>query len=97
MISLMTSRPGPDSPDLLERALRAIEDRQLPRGVVSRVWGGRGSGLPCSLCGQPIERSDVEIELDEGQGQGGARVRFHSSCHLQWQEACKRVSEGHDH
>jgi hypothetical protein len=95
MIPLMTDRPKADSATLLDRAQRAIEDRQLPPGVSTRVWGGRGSGLPCSLCGQPIDSNDVEIELD-GVG-ASAGVRFHSRCHLVWQQACRRVSGEGDH
>jgi hypothetical protein len=95
MIPLMTDAPKPDSATLLARAERAIEDRQLPTGVASRVWGGRGSGLPCSLCGQPIDSNDVEIELDGVAAPAG--VRFHSRCHLLWQQACKRMSDEKDH
>jgi hypothetical protein len=82
----------PDSAALLEIARRAIAAHELPLGVSSRVWGGRGSGKLCSLCGERIGFNDVEIEL-EGGGVG-ADVRFHSKCHLLWQEACKRESEG---
>jgi hypothetical protein len=81
----------PDAAALLERARRAIAARELPPEVKSRVWGGRGSGQLCSLCGQRIGFNDVEIELEGSDGAAG--VRFHSKCHLLWQEAC---SEGED-
>ncbi len=70
---------------------QAIAARELPSGISLRVWGGRGSGKICSLCGRPIGSDDVEIELDGIEREGG--VRFHSKCHLLWQEACK----GPDH
>lgn len=82
MITLMKNGAKPDNAALLERARRAIATHELPLGVSSRVWGGRGSGKPCSLCGQTIGFNDVEIELD------GIDARFHSKCHLLWQEAC---------
>ncbi len=94
MIRVVTDRSKPDSV-CFERALRAIKDGQLPPGVAERVWGGLGSGLPCSLCGQPIHSSDIEIELD-GVGTAAA-VRFHSRCHHLWQQACARVSAEADH
>ena len=89
----MKSGPKPDAAALLERARRAIAARELPPGVSSRVWGGRGSGQLCSLCGQPIDFNDVEIELEEVEAAAG--VRFHSKCHLLWLEAC--TSEDADH
>jgi len=92
-VPLMKNRPKPDAAALLERARRAIADRELPPGASSRVWGGRGSGQPCSLCGQPIGFNDVEIELEGVEA--AASVRFHSKCHLLWLEAC--TSEGEDH
>ena len=95
MIHLTTDRAKPDSATLLERAQRAIEDQHLPSGAAARVWGGRGSGSPCSLCGQLIDSSEVEIELD-GVGTPGG-VRFHSRCHLLWQQACRHVSDEDEH
>lgn len=89
----MKSGPNPDAAALLERARHAIAAHELPPGVSSRVWGGRGSGQPCSLCGQPIGFNDVEIELDGVAAATG--VRFHSKCHLLWLEAC--TGEGEDH
>jgi hypothetical protein len=82
----MSSGPKPDAAALLERARRAIAARALPSGVSLRVWGGRGTGKTCSLCGQSIGSHDVEIELDGLDAAAG--VRFHSECHLLWQEAC---------
>jgi len=90
---LMKTGPKSDPAALLERARRAIAAHELPPAVISRVWGGRGSGHPCSLCGQPIGLNDVEIEL-EGVDAADS-VRFHSGCHLLWSEAC--ASKGEDH
>jgi hypothetical protein len=92
-IPQMKNGAKPDAAALLERARRAIAARELPRGVSSRVWGGRGSGQPCSLCSQPIGLNDVEIELEGVEAAAG--VRFHSKCHLLWLEAC--TSDGEDH
>jgi len=64
VIPQMNSGPKPDSSVLLERARQAIAAHELPSGVSLRVWGGRGCGKICSLCGQPIGFNDVEIELD---------------------------------
>ena len=88
----MKNGPKPENDALLERARRAIATHELPLGVSSRVWGGRGSGKACSLCGQVIGFNDVEIELDGVDA--GTGVRFHSKCHLLWQEAC--AVEGED-
>lgn len=89
----MKSGPKPDSAALLERARRAIAAHELPRRASPRVWGGRGSGQTCSLCGRPIGVNEVEIELEGVQTAAG--VRFHSNCHFLWLEAC--TSQGEDH
>jgi hypothetical protein len=54
---------------------------KLPPVQPSSVWGGRGNGQPCSLCGFPVEGTAVEYELEFG----GTQFRFHVVCHAAWQ------------
>jgi hypothetical protein len=80
-----------DSMTLIERAQAAIAAHRLPLAATSRIWGGRGSGQCCSLCGEPIGSDDVEIELDTAV-EGNAGVRFHARCHSLWQQVCRRLT-----
>jgi len=66
-----------------------ITKEQLPRTVPARVWGGMGSGLPCALCGQPINPDDCELHF-EAKCNGGEprRFHFHVACEALWKREC---------
>jgi hypothetical protein len=49
--------------------------------VPHRTWGGNGSGEPCSLCGKHVRLSDIEYELEVGDGAHPETYRFHFMCH----------------
>jgi hypothetical protein len=69
------------------RARDLIQRRQLPGNEPSgMVWGGSGSGEPCSLCGQCIMPDQVEYEVDSQ----GRTYRLHFMCHAAWQFECAR-------
>lgn len=70
---------------LRARACERLEKGLLPSTKAARTWGGRGSGLACSLCDRPILESDPEMEL-EFEGTATARaLRFHLQCHSIWE------------
>jgi hypothetical protein len=70
---------------LQTRAHDRIEQGLLPREKPTRMWGGRGSGLPCSLCDKPISESEPEMELEyEAQSPS---IRFHLRCQSIWDGA----------
>src|SRR5262245_5216634 len=70
---------------LAAAARERLESGLLPRVKAARTWGGRGSGLTCSLCDEPILESDPEMEL-EFDGTATARtLRFHLQCHSVWE------------
>jgi hypothetical protein len=35
-----------------------------PEGASRRLWAGRGSGAPCTVCGEPVEPHEIEYELE---------------------------------
>lgn len=72
----------PDETALRVLAKRKIETGALPRAAPRSAFGGKGSGLPCSLCEQPIAASDYELEYALG---GGEIPRFHLRCQVIWQ------------
>jgi hypothetical protein len=72
----------PDETALRLLAKRKIETGALPRVVPESTFGGKGSGLPCSLCERPIGADEYEFECPDGGGEG---PRFHLRCQGIWQ------------
>ena len=72
--------------ELRQRAREAMRKGDLPRSPTAQIWGGRGTGLACVVCGSPIGADEVEYELVEGDG--GDVFRFHLPCHSVWQFEC---------
>jgi hypothetical protein len=70
---------------LQTRARERIEQGLLPREKPTRLWGGHGSGLLCSLCDLAIAESEPEMELEYETG--APTVRFHLRCHSIWDGA----------
>lgn len=69
---------------LRARAHERIASGQLPRTRPARSWGGRGSGLPCSLCEQPIAETGPEMELEFDGAVTATALRFHLQCQSIW-------------
>jgi hypothetical protein len=70
-------------------ARERIATGQLPREGPSRMWGGHGIGQRCSLCDKPIERYQIEYEV-ELRGATVQTFRFHTVCQSIWQLECAR-------
>jgi hypothetical protein len=71
----------PDEIALRRLAERKIEIGALPRMAPESAYAGRGSGLPCSLCEQPISANEYEFEYPDD---GGKSRRFHLRCREAW-------------
>jgi len=78
------TRKGQD--ELRTQARERIRKELLPRVKPLRVWGGRGTGLACSLCDLPIRATEPEMEL-EFEGASEIPVRFHLQCQSIWDAA----------
>ncbi len=74
--------------ELRVRARALIAAGKLPGGVPPRTWSGYGSEVPCSLCADPIRRSEVEYEVEVPLAAGARVFRFHFDCHTAWQLEC---------
>ena len=69
-----------------ETALRLLAKRKIKAGVLpgaapQSAFAGKGVGLPCSLCEQPITENEYEFEYTNG---GGEVPRFHLRCQEIW-------------
>jgi len=71
----------PDETALRLLAKRKIETGTLPREAPESAFAGKGSGLSCSLCEQPIAASEYEFEY---ASDGGEVPRFHLRCQEIW-------------
>ena len=71
----------PDETALRLLATRKIEAGVLPRAAPESSFAGKGSGLPCSLCEQPITAHEYEFESADD---GGKVPRFHLRCQEIW-------------
>jgi hypothetical protein len=51
------------------------------------TWAGHGSGEVCCVCGNPVESSEVEYEVEHGERRS---LRCHFPCFVAWQEESRR-------
>jgi len=65
-----------------------VESGELPCEESGKVWAGRGDGTHCAACGETIELTQIEFEVQIGPG---VILRLHRLCHLIWQEECQTL------
>ncbi len=53
----------PDEP-LGEKVRAAISSGRLPSTNPSRMFNGPGAGARCAVCGDPVQPSEMEFELE---------------------------------
>jgi hypothetical protein len=56
----------------------------LRKAVPMRMWGGKGSGLPCDFCRVLVGPEDVEYEVEAQLDGATVMLRFHYRCHYAW-------------
>ena len=75
---------------LLKRlAQERIESGALPCDPGARMWGSRGSGASCALCGEPIGPDEIEYEVEMRVNGGTEPLQFHRVCHSVWHTECE--------
>jgi hypothetical protein len=80
------------------RAREAMKTGRLPDHRPERVWGGLGSGKPCAVCGEAVDKDDVELELQFASDQVAAATSYHvhAKCFGAWEtERRSRDLNGH--
>lgn len=68
-------------------ARERIAKGDLPCEPVARIWGGYGTGQLCALCRDPIQRDQIEYEV-ERMPAGRDNLLFHMICQSVWQLEC---------
>lgn len=80
------------SPDcaLRDRARDAIRAGLLPRQHPESIWGGPGSGVSCAVCGQPVRRDGLGLELafEDAEARLGPR-HVHVPCFAASERECE--------
>jgi hypothetical protein len=52
------------------------------------MWGGPGAGVDCTICGAPVTRAELELEIEfarAGDDPGTNTYHAHIPCFAAWQ------------
>lgn len=82
LTSCCTGRPLVNAEDIEALILAKLASGELPSVKPEKVWGGKGTGQPCSACARPISTDDVEYELDFAAAR--TAMRLHQRCLAIW-------------
>jgi hypothetical protein len=76
-----------DDKNLDHVANEAINSRKLPSYPPVRQWGGPATGADCPICGERIEGTGLEYELEFRGDKPGATIthHVHVACFLAWE------------
>jgi hypothetical protein len=80
LIGPTTARAMSHQEDKKDR--RPIAGHLPPKGQ-GQIFGGRGEGNPCDLCGLPIQSSQIEYEVEWQDAGGMRRAHLHLACYEQ--------------
>jgi hypothetical protein len=77
--------PASAEGELRQQARTAIRAGMLPRHHHVSTWGGPGSGASCAVCGTPVERDGLGLELEFRDPGGRLELRYvHIPCFAAW-------------
>ena len=68
-------------------AREAMKTGNLPDHRPEGLWGGLGSGAPCAVCGEVVDKEDVELELQFTSDGVAAATHYHvhAKCFAAWE------------
>jgi hypothetical protein len=78
----------PDEPILRAQARAAVQAGKLPARAPDRTWGGPGVGAHCEVCGVPITKDELEIQIEfahDGVNPGLDKFHVHIRCFAAWE------------
>jgi hypothetical protein len=78
----------PDEPILREKARAAILNGKLPSRRPDRTWGGPGVGITCVICGEPVTKDQMAIEIQFSHDGGTPaldKFDIHARCFAAWE------------
>jgi hypothetical protein len=78
----------PDEKILREKARGVVRSGKLPSRRPDRTWGGPGVGAICAVCELPVERNEIEFEIQfarDGDNPGLDKDHVHLRCFAAWE------------
>jgi hypothetical protein len=78
----------PDERILRDKARAAVRDGKLPNRRPDRTSGGLGVGAMCAICDLPVERNEMEFEIEfahDGDNSGPDKFHVHFRCLAAWE------------
>jgi hypothetical protein len=78
------SAPADEKPSAGEPRSARLNVAALRRALPVRMWGGKGSGMPCDFCRVLVGPEDVEYEVEAQLDGATVMLRFHPKCHDAW-------------
>ena len=83
-----SSAHTPDDAALRDQARGAILSGKLPSRNPDRTLGGPGSQQDCAVCGERVQRHQMELEIEfkqHGPSWVPIRYHFHPRCFAVWE------------
>ena len=77
-----------DEETLRAKARAVVQSGKLPARRPDRTWGGPGVGALCSVCVLPVEKDQLEFEVQfahDGQNPGLDKYHLHIKCFAAWE------------
>ena len=77
-----------DEHALREKAREVIQAEKFPNRDPDRMWGGPSNGTDCTICGGPVNRNELELELEFARNGDDLAVdtyHVHIPCFAAWQ------------
>jgi len=84
-----------DEAALAAKVRDAIRAGRLPARGANRTCGGPGNGAICAVCGEPVTRSQMELEIEFNRhgtapAPGLDRYHLHTKCFAAWEASVRR-------
>jgi hypothetical protein len=89
-----------DESTLREKARDAIQNEKLPARSPDGTTGGVGCGEACTICGQTVRRTQMELEAEfrpDGEMPQLHKYHLHPRCFMAWEferQASSRDARG---
>jgi len=61
-----------------------VDSSRMDRREPLRTWAGRGTGVTCNGCGEPIQAHEIEYEVEMPAGSDAPTLNFHLMCYRNW-------------
>ena len=78
------SAPTDDKTSVGELRSARLSVATLRQATPLRMWGGKGSGMPCDFCRVVVGPHDIEYEVEADLHGSKLVLHFHPRCHDAW-------------